>query len=112
MEDWTPDLSTFGWLEPPRRRPPTAIGVATPPPPHRPFRRTIPHRSRFHRITLVAIIALAASSAGVLAGIDLPLSALLEVGGGLTVVEAATWLVRARRVRLHRMARNLATRCS
>ena len=31
-----PEPESWGSLEPPRRRPPTAIGVLTPPPPRRP----------------------------------------------------------------------------
>lgn len=31
---WPPKPDPFGALEPPRRNPPTAVGVATPPPPH------------------------------------------------------------------------------
>src|SRR4051812_19885910 len=33
MDEWIPEPQEQGWLEPPRRRPPTAIGIATPPPP-------------------------------------------------------------------------------
>jgi len=32
-EEWPPKPDPFGALEPPRRNPPTAVGVATPPPP-------------------------------------------------------------------------------
>lgn len=35
-EDRTPTPEPWGGLEPPDRRPPTAIGVMTPPPPRRP----------------------------------------------------------------------------
>lgn len=36
MDEWIPRPQESGWLEPPRRNPPTAVGVATPPPPGRP----------------------------------------------------------------------------
>ena len=32
-DEWLPKPDPFGGLEPPRRNPPTAIGLATPPPP-------------------------------------------------------------------------------
>ena len=38
FEDWTPPTDPKGSLEPPKRRPPTAVGVMTPPPPRRPSR--------------------------------------------------------------------------
>lgn len=47
MDEWLPEPQEQGWLEPPRRRPPTAVGVATPPPPRGPERH---YETRMERI--------------------------------------------------------------
>jgi len=66
MEDWSPDPLEHGSLEPPRRRPPTAVGVATPPPPRRPSRfhetRTRHIRRTVGQILLSATLGLAAGA--------------------------------------------------
>jgi hypothetical protein len=110
MNDWTPEPQPFGWLEPPRKYPPTAVGVATPPPPRRPHRRSTRSRWHFRKIAAVAALGVATSSAGIAAGIALPLNALYEVGAGLTALEVATWFVRVRRRRLRSFAFRLGWR--
>jgi hypothetical protein len=110
MNDWTPEPQAFGWLEPPRKYPPTAVGVATPPPPHRPHRHSTRSRWRLRRIVAVVALGLTTSGAGIVAGMGLPVSSLLEVGAGLTALELATWYVRARRRRLRRFTRRLTLR--
>jgi hypothetical protein len=105
MNDWTPDPQESGWLEPPRKLPPTAIGVATPPPPRGPDRRSPRRTSRLRRIATVIGFSLATTGAGVVAGIGLPVSALLEIGAGLTALELAMQYVRRRRRILETIAR-------
>lgn len=36
--EWRPETQTAGFLDPPRRKPPTAVGAATPEPPPAPQR--------------------------------------------------------------------------
>jgi hypothetical protein len=45
-EELEPLPEEKGFLSPPNRRPPTAVGVGTPPPPHPPFRRITKRRVR------------------------------------------------------------------
>jgi hypothetical protein len=105
MDDWAPEPQAFGWLEPPRKVPPGAVAVATPPPPREPFRRSRrSSRLLLKRGALIAF-ALVTAGAGVAAGVSLPLDALLEIGAGLSALEIATRLVHRRHRRSRRFAR-------
>ena len=97
MSEWTPEPQEFGWLEPPRKLPPTAVGVATPPPPHRPNRVAARRRSRLLRIASAVALGLTTVGAGMFIGLDLSLPTLLEIGAGLTTLEIATRFARGRR---------------
>ncbi len=110
MDDWTPEPQVFGWLEPPRKFPPTAVGVATPPPPRRPHRRLRRAGWPPRRIAAVLALALATSGAGIAAGIELPVSALLEAGAGLTAIELASLYIGAHQRWFRGFARWLALR--
>ena len=69
MDEWTPDPQEQGWREPPRRRPPTAVGVATPPPPRGP-RHWRYRQTRIQRIGR-AFALIAVATAGGLAAAEL-----------------------------------------
>lgn len=105
MNDWTPEPQESGWLEPPRKLPPTAVGVATPPPPLGPRRRTRRDGSRLKGIAVLIGLGLASTGAGILAGVGLPISALLEIGAGLTAIEIAMQYLRWRRRNWPRLRR-------
>jgi hypothetical protein len=89
MDEWMPEPQERGWLEPPRRRPPTAVGVATPPPPGPRPRRY--HESRMQRIGRVfAHIAFATAfglAAGTLVPIPVLLSSLVCLTGGRLILQ-------------------------
>src|ERR1043165_9875624 len=94
MDDWTPDPQPFGSLEPPRKHPPTAVGVATPPPPGRPYRRTSRRRNR-RKASVMFAITLVAAGAGVLAGVELSVAALMRIGAWLSAAELASLVIRS-----------------
>lgn len=87
MPDWTPEPQTFGWLEPPRRRPPTAVGVATPPPPRGPH-RVVARRTRRTLLDMIGMAGIV-GSLGVVAGLELPLGLLTQFAAGLVALETA-----------------------
>ena len=82
MSDWTPDPQEFGWREPPRRRPPTAIGVATPPPPRGP-RHSRYLETRMQRIGRLFAQLAFATACGLAAGELLPMAVLASSLAGL-----------------------------
>jgi hypothetical protein len=82
MSDWTPDPQEKGWLEPPKRRPPTAVGVATPPPPHRRGGR-YPRESRIRHFALATGGFSLALAAGIATGALAPAAISVAVIGGL-----------------------------
>jgi hypothetical protein len=75
MDEWTPDPQEHGWREPPRRRPPTAVGVATPPPPRGPG-PTRYYETRMQRIGRTFAQLAFATALGLAAGEFLPISLL------------------------------------
>ena len=88
MDEWAPEPQEQGWREPPRRRPPTAVGVATPPPPRGP-RNSRYRESRMHRIGRVFAQLAVATACGIAAGeyISLSLLATSLIGlGGARVI--------------------------
>src|SRR4051812_45649848 len=105
MSDWTPDPLESGWLEPPKKPPRTAVGVATPPPPRGPHRQSSRAYNPLRKIGVMFVLATAATSMGVIAGMTIPMSALLEIGAGLSALELAAHVARHRRRLFRRRAR-------
>src|SRR5687768_7425046 len=89
MDEWSPTPEERGWLEPPRRRPPTAIGVATPPPPPGPRRSQ--HKTRLQRIGLMFAQLSVATALGLAAAafvsMPLMLSLLATLTGGRWILQ-------------------------
>jgi hypothetical protein len=83
MKDRTPEPKPDGFLDPPRRFPPTAVGVATPPPP-RGHRRNFRGESRLRRRVKSAARLLLFLSAGATLGSILPLAASATILAGLS----------------------------
>ena len=90
MDEWIPKPEAQGWLEPPRRRPPTAVGVATPPPPPGPrrarFRETRMQRigRLFAQLAVSTALGLAAAS---LIPVPILLSTLVALAGGRSILQ-------------------------
>jgi hypothetical protein len=57
--EWSPDPLPSGRLGPPRRKPPTAVGTATPRPPRPPGRRGYRHRPLWERVARKIVIGIA-----------------------------------------------------
>src|SRR4051812_15578772 len=94
MDEWIPEPEERGWREPPRRRPPTAIGVATPPPPRGPD-VTPYYRTRVQRIGRAFALASVSASLGIAAGtfVWMPIlvaSLAVLVGGRLILQRQAS----------------------
>jgi hypothetical protein len=105
MDEWIPQPEEAGWLDPPRRRPPTAVGVATPPPPRGPRRS----RYRETRMQLIGRLfaQLAVSTAcGLAAATFLSLPTLVFLLLGLTGGRA---ILQRRRSRLSRLVLNFGS---
>lgn len=90
---WPPEPDPSGALEPPRRNPPTAVGIATPPPPARQPRyhdRTVSRRRRMASAFVGTVLT---SSAVSLATVGSLWWALLSTGlgaiGGVLLYRAA-----------------------
>ncbi len=88
---WQPDPEPGGALEPPRRRPPTAVGLATPPPPRR-DRSQFPSYSRYLRRRRIAraivgsTMAISAVGFASIGGIWMALaSAVLGISGSALI---------------------------
>lgn len=96
MDDWLPEPQEQGSLEPPRRRPPTAVGVATPPPPRGP-RRSRYHETRMQRIGRTFAQLAFATAMGLAAGTFLPMPILLSSLAGLA---GGRWILQRRRTPL------------
>lgn len=92
-ESWTPEPDPSGALQPPRRNPPTAVGLATPPPPARQpgyHDRSIARRRRLASAFVGTVLT---SSAVSLATVGSIWWALLSTGlgavGGVLLYRAA-----------------------
>jgi hypothetical protein len=90
MDEWLPEPQEAGSLEPPRRPPPTAVGVATPPPPRGPLRSRYRH-TRMERIgrafALLAVSTFFGLAAGEFMPIPLLLSLLVCLAGGRMILQ-------------------------
>ena len=90
MDEWLPEPQEEGSLEPPRRRPPTAVGVATPPPPRGP-RRSRYRETRLERIgrtfAQLAVSTFFGLAAGEFIPIPLLLSLLVCLAGGRMILQ-------------------------
>jgi hypothetical protein len=88
MDEWIPEPLEHGWLEPPRRRPPTAVGIATPPPPREPrFPRYRETRMRRIRRALGQIVV--SVSLGLAAGAFIEAPVLFALLFGLLGLRSA-----------------------
>ena len=83
QDSWTPEPEPSGSLDPPRRRPPTAVGVATPPPP-RPRQPSYVDRrmTRRKRLASAFVGSLMTASAASLATVGSLWPAVLSTGLG------------------------------
>jgi hypothetical protein len=94
MEEWTPKPQESGSLDPPRRRPPTAVGIATPPPPRH---RGGEHYARPSRLRARALVGfLGTFGGGVAIGSLLPAAASMTVATGLSTLLLALHIRRRR----------------
>jgi putative Ca2+/H+ antiporter (TMEM165/GDT1 family) len=89
-DDWTPDPEPAGDLDPPRRRPPTAIGLLTPPPPRRP-RRSVYQPSALRRRLAQAFLGAWGTCAGV-ATVTMASHPAAIIGGSLLALVGARLL--------------------
>ena len=108
MDEWIPEPQPQGWLEPPRRRPPTAVGVATPPPPRRP-RRSRYREIRMERIGRAFAQAMVSLALGLGAGTFIPVPILL---GALVCMAGGRFILQRRRSRFSRVVLNLGSSTS
>jgi hypothetical protein len=103
---WPPKPDPFGALEPPRRNPPTAIGLATPPPPAGQPRYYDRRVSRRRRLASAFVGTVLAASATTVATLGSVWWALLSTGlgalGGVLLYRAAQPV---RRVSLERASK-------
>lgn len=90
MDDWMPEPQERGSLEPPRRNPPTAVGVATPPPPDGP-RRSRYRETRMQRIGRAFALTAVSVGLGLAAGTLVPMPVLLSsfafLAGGRMILQ-------------------------
>lgn len=100
---WPPEPDPFGALEPPRRNPPTAVGLATPPSPSGRPRYYDRHVSRRRRMAEAFVGTILAASATTLASLGSVWWALASTGlGVLSGVLFYRAAQRVRRVSLER----------
>ena len=103
---WPPHPDPFGSLEPPRRNPPTAVGLATPPPPAgqpRYYDRRVSRRLRLASAFAGTVLAASATTVATLGSVWWALlSTGLGVLGGVLLYRAARPV---RRVTLERVSR-------
>ena|SRR5690349_13785051 len=109
MTDWTPKPEESGSLGPPRRYPPTAVGVATPPPPRGRGSRRFTQESRLRHLTLATLGFLTVSGSGLTLGAFLPTAVSVTVAIGL-VAALVTLQVRRNAWRRRRPAAQLPLR--
>jgi hypothetical protein len=102
MSDDTPLPQPDGFLDPPRRFPPTAIATATPPPPRRHVRVRRGRRSRV-AIVVYTLMLGAAGVAGAVVGALLPLAIGVGAAFGLS---GALFALRTRRKRRSTITRS------
>ena len=108
MDEWLPEPQEEGWLEPPRRRPPTAVGVATPPPPRGP-RHSRYRETRMQRIAR-AFAQLAVSMAlGLAAGTFVSMPILVSL---LVCLTGGQLILRRRRTRFSQLVLNFGSSSS
>jgi hypothetical protein len=100
MDEWIPEPQEHGWLEPPRRRPPTAVGLATPPPPRDP-RHSRYRETRIARVRRVLAQLVFATGLGVAAGEFVPIPILMSLFVGLT---GGRLMLKRRRTKLSQLA--------
>lgn len=105
MDEWIPEPQEQGWLEPPRRRPPTAVGVATPPPPHGP-RRSRYYETRMQRIGRLFAQLAFSTAFGLAAGTFLPLPILVSC---LVILTGGRSILQRRRTPFARLVLNLGS---
>ena len=90
---WPPKPDPFGALEPPRRNPPTAVGLATPPPPAGQPRYHDRRISRRRRLASAFVGTVLTASATTIATLGSVWWALLSTGlgalGGMLLYRAA-----------------------
>ena len=108
MDEWIPEPQEQGWLEPPRRRPPTAVGIATPPPPRGP-RRSRYRETRMQRIARAFAQLAFATGAGVAAGAFVSVPILLSLLVGLT---GGRLILQRRRSRFSQLVLNFGSGAS
>src|SRR4051812_19833728 len=108
MDEWIPEPQEQGWLEPPRRRPPTAIGVATPPPPRGP-RRSRYRETRMQRIGRAFAQLMFSTAVGLAAGTFVPVPILLSLLAGLT---GGRLILQRRRSRFSKLLLNFGSSTS
>lgn len=94
MDEWIPDPLEQGSLEPPRRRPPTAVGVATPPPPRGP-RPSHYRESRMRKIRRALSQMLVSVTLGLTAGAFIQVPVLVAMLFALVGTRSA-WRRRSR----------------
>ena len=94
-DDWQPEPLPDGRLGPPRRKPPTALGTATPDPPSPAYRRTryrtgLTRRQRIARAALGTTLCSAGGIAAFLAPIGLgTIVSAFGVGLGILIAHRA-----------------------
>jgi len=99
MKDNPREPQPDGFLDPPRRFPPTAVGVATPPPPRR--GRSPQRPSSWIRRTIRRAVSLTVlGAAGVAIGTVLPTGVGLALAIGLSSAWLTVRIARRRRRRL------------
>jgi hypothetical protein len=108
MDEWVPKPQEDGWLEPPRRRPPTAVGVATPPPPRGP-RRSRYRETRMQRIGRVFAQLAFSTAFGLAAGTFVSVPILLSL---LVCLTGGRLILRRRRSRLSQLVLNYGSSSS
>lgn len=96
MDEWAPSPQESGSLDPPRRVPPTAVGIATPPPPRRRDGEHYVRQSRLHHVARATVGFLTTG------GSAMALASLLPTAASMTVVIALAGLLLAFHVRRRR----------
>lgn len=97
MDEWLPKPQEQGWLEPPSRRPPTAVGVATPEPPRGPG---IYLETRMQRVGRAFSQLAVSTGLGLAAASFIPVPVLVSL---LVVLVGGRSILLRRRSRLSRL---------
>jgi hypothetical protein len=112
MEEWTPKPQESGSLDPPRRRPPTAVGITTPPPPRPRGSEHYSRRSRLQRRARALIGFLTTFGGGVAIGSLFPPAASITVATVLSTLLLALHIRRRRWRRLRSRHQPSASRAA